>query len=63
MKKTVTVALTILEARALSHAAGEATMAPDIMEALFPSIPERVAARRAQQKLDRAIWAAARKDA
>jgi hypothetical protein len=53
--KTVTITLTLAEARALSRAAGNTTIGPDAMEAIFPTGAERHAAYRAQEKLDTAI--------
>lgn len=55
MARKVVVELTVAEARALSHAAGNSTDSPDAMEALFQAHVERNAAYRGHLKLDQAI--------
>lgn len=57
MARKVVIELTVAEAKGLSTAAGNTTMAPDAMEAIFPTGAERSAAYRGQAKLDRAIAA------
>jgi len=57
MAKTITimVKLTLAEARALSHAAGNTTSDPYAMEAVFRTRTEINSAYRAHQKLDDAL--------
>lgn len=61
MSRHVVVVLSIAEADALSHAAGNTTEYPDAMEAIFQHPPQRKAAYRAHEKLDAAIQAARKK--
>lgn len=56
--KGVLVRLSLIEAKALSHAAGNSTTDPDFLLEFYPSGRERNAALRAQRKLDDAIVAA-----
>lgn len=51
-QRPVVIRLTMAEAKALSHAVGNSTDHPDVMEALFDDETERDAALRAVEKLN-----------
>lgn len=53
--RKVILTLTSLEAEAFEFAAGNTIDADDILESLFPSARERLAAKRSMQKLRSAI--------
>jgi hypothetical protein len=57
--RTVTITLTLAEAKALSHVAGNTTSDPYAMDAIFRTKTDIKSAYRAHQKLDDALRAAA----
>jgi len=63
MKKArVTVTLTLREAKALAHAAGNVMDYSDALEAAFPDGQSRASAQRAYDRLLAAIRESSRKD-
>lgn len=58
MARTIRLELTLAEAKALLHAAGNTTTDPDAMTSIFPHRSQRDAAWRAAGKLGEGIRAA-----